>query len=124
MSDLVVTVPKGRWNEWIEEGDLPGETWDATYEYSFFVFQRPDILPGERVYIAAHGLIRGYAPLVRVDRTMSGYALVRHGGAVAVTIPDAVRGFQGFRNRWWDRSIEIPFPNWRDAMAHVPELVS
>ena len=25
MSDVVVTVPKRLWDEWIAEGDLPGE---------------------------------------------------------------------------------------------------
>ena len=24
MSDVVVTVPKGMWQSWIDEGDLPG----------------------------------------------------------------------------------------------------
>jgi hypothetical protein len=114
MSDLVVTVPQGRWKEWIAEGDLPDQAWDGTYEYSFYVSQAPDIRPGERVYIAALGKLRGYAPLVRVDRTPNGgYALVRRGGAVAVTIPKPIRGFRGCRARWWDRAAEVPFPDWR-----------
>jgi hypothetical protein len=37
----------------------------------------PDIKPDERVYIAAHRKLRGYAPLVRIERYQRGrYALV------------------------------------------------
>lgn len=114
MSDVVVTVPKNRWADWIDEGDLPGQEWDGTYQYSFYVSSAPSIDPGERVYIVAHGRLRGYAPLAHLDPAGSGYSLVRYGGAVAVTIPDPIGGFRGFRYRWWDRRDEVPFPNWRE----------
>lgn len=115
MSDVVVTVPKDRWEEWITEGDLPGEEWNGTYEYAFYVPSRPPIDPGERVYIVAHGKLRGYAPLAHLDPVRSGYALIRYGGAVAVTIPEPIRGFRGWRARWWNREDEVPFPDWRAA---------
>lgn len=35
MPDLVVTVPKNLWPEWIVEGDLPGE--DTGDEYAFYM---------------------------------------------------------------------------------------
>ena len=115
MSDVVVTVPKSQWEHWIAEGDLPGE--EAMYQSHFWISTMPAIKPGERVYIVAHGKLRGYAPLVtqeygcrlRPDR----YCLIREGGAVAVTIPDPVRGFQGWRYRWWKREDEVAFPEWR-----------
>lgn len=122
MSDVVVTVPKRLWAEWIEEGDLPGEPYDGSYEYSFYVSQPVDIRPGERVYIVAHDRLRGYAPLVRVDRVMSGYALIRHGGAVAVTIPEPIVGFRGVRKRWWERDAEMPFEGWRQPDGRVTEV--
>jgi hypothetical protein len=28
-------------------------------------------------------------------------------------VDEQVPGFMGFRYRWWDRSIEVPFPDWR-----------
>ena len=72
MSDVVVTVPKGLWAEWLQEGDLAGEPWSGEAEYHFWVspmmFHEPAhpwIEPGERVYIVAHGKLRGYAPFVR-----------------------------------------------------------
>ena len=117
MSDVVVTVPKDRWADWISEGDLPGQIWgsgDAGSDgwYDFYLGgPLPDIKPGDRVYIVAHGRLRGYAPLVRVDRRER--SLVRQGGAVAVTIPEPIRGFQGWRYRWWDRSAEVAFPDWQ-----------
>ena len=39
-------------------------------------------------------------------------AQVRAGGAEAVTIPETIRGFQGYRYRWWRRYSEVPFPDW------------
>lgn len=135
MADVVVTVPKGLWSEWIEEGDLAGEPWSEEAEYHFWI--RPDALPtiapGDRVYIVAWGRLRGFAPLVRLERRCklapSRACLVRRNGAEAVTIPDPVVGFQGWRYRWWDRSAEVPFPEWRVANpdwrehhAHVSRL--
>lgn len=132
--DVVVTVPKNLWSEWLHEGDLaaanaemePAE-WQEEFEYGFNIGKRrPDIVPGDRVYIVAHGLLRGYAPLVSVEPYSSrfggngrGYALVRHGGAVACTLHTTegklleVGGFRGFRYRWWYREDEAPFPTWR-----------
>lgn len=85
MTDVVVTVPKNRWADWINEGNLPGESWDSE-RYEFTVGgPAPDIRPGERVYIVAHGLLRGYAPLIALERRLHGFALIRGGNAVAVT---------------------------------------
>lgn len=115
MSDVVVTVPKGLWDAWLAEGDLPGE--EAQYASHFWLAgPLPKIQPGERVYIVAHGKLRGYAPLVEIEKHCrlrpSVGCLLRHGDAVAVTIPEAVRGFQGWRYRWWDLASETPFPEW------------
>ena len=115
MTDICVTVPKAQWQAWIGEGDLPGE--EAQYESHFWIGNlRPTIAPGERVYIVAHGKLRGYAPLVRVESPCElrpeRMCLVRAGGAEAVTIPEPIRGFQGWRYRWWRRSAEVPFPDW------------
>lgn len=111
MADVCVTVPKAKWDEWIAEGDLPGE--DTGTEYVFWIGgPLPDIKPGERVYVVAHGKVRGYAPLIRA---VPGHGLIRSGGAVACTIDEPVRGFQGWRYRWWERDDEKPFPEWRTA---------
>lgn len=113
MSDVVVTVPKAKWDEWIDEGDLPGgdETGD---EYGFYLGgPKPDMQPGDRVYIVAHGKLRGYAPLTRIVPWGSGFALCRGGGAVACTIDAPIRGFRGWRYVWWDHADERPFPDWR-----------
>jgi hypothetical protein len=74
---------------------------------------RPTIAPGDRVYVVAHGLLRGYAPLVRLEVYSAGrFAFVRLDGGVAVTIDEPVRGFQGWRYRWWERAAERPFPEY------------
>jgi hypothetical protein len=111
---VVLTVPKGMWSDWLIEGDVPGDYPTGT-EYAFYLGgHRPRIRPGERVYIVAHGKLRGYAPLVRIDSGPNGgFALIRAGGAVACTHPEPMRGFQGWRYRFWKREEEIPFPNWR-----------
>lgn len=118
MSDVVVTVPKRLWADWLAEGDLPGQ--DAEYESHFWVWsQVPFVKPGDRVYIVAHGRLRGYAPLVRQEQIckLNGRmgCLVREGGAVAVTIDEPIRGFQGVRKVWWSRDQERPFPDWQTA---------
>lgn len=138
MSDVVVTVPKGFWGAWLSEGDLPGQKEFGCYlcegqddlctlcmgtgrlktgqvEWDFYLGHAnpPKIDIGERVYIVAHGLLRGYAPLVGLRHGSGGWSLVRKGGAVAVTIEDPVRGFPGWRYRWWNREDEKPFPDWK-----------
>ena len=113
--DVVVTVPKGLWEEWILEGDLPGE--EPQYDSHFWLGGNlPKMQPGERVYIVAHGKLRGYAPLVEIETRCrlrpSVGCLLRQGGAQAVTIAEPIRGFQGWRYRWWRTSDERPFPDW------------
>ncbi len=113
MSDVVVTVPMGVWFDWIDEGDAAGEP-ESGEEWGFIMGGPPPRMqPGERVYVVAHGLLRGYAPLVRIARTDQGFALCRKGGAVAVTIPEAIPGFRGWRAPWWKREDEVPFPRWK-----------
>lgn len=115
MSDLVVTVPKDFWPDWIDEGDAVGDP-DTGEEWGFLLGgPRPRIGPGERLYIVAWGMLRGYAPVTRVTRTDRGWAICRRGGAVAVTIDEPVPGFRSWRARWWDRSAERPFPDWQTA---------
>jgi hypothetical protein len=106
--DVVVTVPQQLWAQWLSEGDLAGGP-SMDQEYVYRCHPLPNIKPGERVYVAAHGLLRGCAPLVR----LAADGLVRAGGAVAVTIPETIKGFRGFRYRWWDRADELPFPDWQ-----------
>ena len=118
MTDVVVTVPMRLWDEWIAEGNLPGEP-PSGYRSHFWLWggRLPRIGPGERVYVVAHGKLRGYAPLVGIERRceLNGSAgcLMRDGYAEAVTIPEPIRGFQGWRYRWWDRALEMPCPDWR-----------
>lgn len=134
--DYVVTVPKNFKHPdhpglvglaaWAAEGDAAGEQetgqdwWFTTYGNISRLIR---CVPGEsRLYVVCNDLLRGYAIVtdVRYDdsRFRNGsapVAFIRKGGAVAVTIPETITGFRGFRERWWERSDEIPFPNWRDA---------
>lgn len=111
--DVVVTVPRQYWRAWLGEGDLPGDPATGC-QYMFTVPGRPQIEPGERVYVVVGGKLRGYAPLVRVDPALRGKSqLIRADGAVAVTIAQSIAGFRGFRYRWWGRDLEQPFPDWK-----------
>ncbi len=117
MLDVVVTCPMQLWEEWIDEGDLPGDEWSGRV-YNFYLDGvAPKIRKGERVYIVAHGKLRGYAPLVRIDIQskfpVNRFSLVREDGAVAVTIPEYIKEFQGWRYRWWEREQEMPFLDWK-----------
>lgn len=110
MVDLVGTCPKGFWHEWIAEGDAAG-TRETGERWGWFTLSpiKHLAMPGDRFYVVAHGRLRGYAPVVAVT---SG-AIIRRGGAVACTIDQLTPGFRGLRKRWWDRSIEKPFPEWQ-----------
>jgi hypothetical protein len=122
MADLVVTVPMNLWRDWIEEGDAAGEP-ATDEEWGFFVGpSKPPIIPRERLYVVAHGLLRGYAPVTRVAKIGHSWAIGRRGNAVAVTIPESIKGFRGFRKRWWERDVERPFPMWE--FARVPSPIS
>lgn len=117
MPDVVVTVPKRfGLEQWIAEGDAASSPWSGQEWHFYLGGYPPHISPGERVYIVYNGVLRGYAPLVRIDVFIPGqsFALVRHHGAVAVTIPERIPGFRGYRYRFWPREIEHPFPDWRN----------
>ncbi len=118
MPDVVVTVPKKfGLDTWIAEGDPAGEPWSGQ-EWDFYLGSiRPNIQAGDRVYVVYDGKLRGFAPLRRLTYGNIGgtfrYSLVRGGDAVAVTINEHIPGFRGFKYRWWDRSVERPFPDWK-----------
>jgi hypothetical protein len=111
--DLLVTVPKLLWQEWIAEGDVPDTTWSGLESYFYLGSVRPNIAPGERVYISSFDRLRGYAPLVRLDYIQGRYALVRHGHAVACTIDQKIPGRQGFQYRFWSYDDEKAFSDWQ-----------
>ena len=116
VTDVACTVPKGLLEEWLAEGDWPGDP-HGDMESHFWVPTLPKIETGERVYIVAHGKLRGFAPLIRTELSCvlrrGRSCLVRNGNAVPVTIPEEIRGFQGWRYRFWSRDDEIPFPDWK-----------
>jgi hypothetical protein len=123
--DVVVTVPKSfGLAAWIAEGDAAGEPWSGQ-EWDFYLGGNlPNMAPGDRVYVVYNGKLRGYAPLVRIAvHGEHSFSLVRHGGAVAVTIPEFIRGFRGWRYRWWDRIVETPFPDWQEYGTSMPTPV-
>ena len=135
MSDIVVTVPltftlrefpglRGL-DTWCAEGDAAGEEESGVLWCFTTGGSRPKITPGERVYIVCEDRLRGYAPLVKLRYRHGRVDLMRAGGAVAVTIPQKIVGFRGWRSRWWPYSEELPFPDWRTAARrNTPRKVS
>jgi len=127
MTDCVVTVPKNFTHPcapdkkglaaWANEGDPAGSP-ESGIEWEFTTWgARPNCAPGDRLYIVCENRLRGYAPLVRVDYDAGEIAFIRRGGAVAVTIDERIQGFRSWRYRWWDRSVERPFPDWRAGIG-------
>jgi len=113
MPDIVVTIPK--WfglHKWVAEGDAAGQPWSGQLWNFYTGGRRPDCLPGDRVYIVFNGKLRGYAPLVSLRWKGKLGCLTRGGGAVAVTIAEHIRGFPGWRYRWWSLADERSFPDW------------
>jgi len=116
MSDLVVTCPKNFYLAWIGEGDAAGEPYTGEEWGWFMGGNKPDIGPGDRLYVVAWGKLRGYAPVTRLMKGKTGgWVICRRGDAVAVTIAQAVPGFRGWRRRWWARELERPFADWKVA---------
>lgn len=121
MSDLVGTCPKDFWEDWLREGGLPGDRDTGPWtEWSWYTNHSLALQakPGDRFYIVAHGKLRGYAPVFKLevppeDNPSVKYAIIRRLGAVACTVPFAIQGFRGLRVRWWKREQEQPFENWR-----------
>ena len=123
MADIVVTVPikfeyagapglRGL-DAWCAEGDIAGEE-DSDKLWCFTTGgAKPNVKPGDRVYIVCEDRLRGYAPLVELLYCFNVVGFVRGGNAVAVTIPEKITGFRGWRFRWWFRSDEVPFPDWQ-----------
>src|SRR5689334_8032348 len=91
---------------------LPGQGGDDLFAFLVGHGDRPPIATGERVYVVAHGRLRGYAPLVELGHGPKGWSLIRGGGAAAVTISGTIRGFSGYKERWWRREDERPFADW------------
>jgi hypothetical protein len=123
MLDLVVTCPKHFWWKWIDEGDPAGTEWSGQAWGWYTNASLPPL--GERLYVVAWGRLRGYAPVIKRVPTYSsgrltGWCIVRGGGAIAVTIPETIPGFRGVRRVWWDRKDEVPFPDWQTAGVDLP----
>ena len=112
--DLVGTCPKDFWEEWIAEGD-PAGTPESGEEWGWFTRSplAQTIRPGDRFYVVAHGRLRGWAPVTRVEWSDGIGMIGRMGGAVACTIDLLIPGFRGLRRVWWSRSMEKPFPDWK-----------
>ena len=115
MTDLVGTCPKDFWTEWIAEGDVAGET-ETGEEWGWYTRDRMalEMRIGHRFYVVAHGKLRGFAPVTRIQTDGHGaYMICRQGGALACTISVPVPGFRGLRRRWWNISDERPFQDWK-----------
>lgn len=117
--DIVVTVPKNQWADWLSEGNLAGEKQDYNLLSHFWLPKLPTKKKyDDRVYVVCNGKLRGYSLLdmfeTRCSLDPEKSCLIRRNTAVAVTIPERIKGFQGFRYRWWDYSIEQPFEDWKE----------
>lgn len=122
--DLVVCLPVASFHAWYDEGGTP--EFPDDYEYYWLVGRQPppEVVPGQsRLYIVCAGVLRGYAPIVRIDRHgTKHWALVRDGcSAEAVTIDERIPSFRGWRYRWWQRQAEREFVEW--AWEAVPPRV-
>jgi len=114
--DVVVTLPESfGLSRWIAEGDAAGDPWSGQL-WAWYLGGRPPnkINIGERVYVVYKNHLIGYSRLIRIDIfNENRYSLVRAGDAMAATIDQEIKGFRGFRYRWWDQNEERLFPEWR-----------
>lgn len=123
MVDLVGTCPKDFFLEWIAEGDAAGEPYTGE-EWGWYTRDSLALQakPGDRFYVVAHGLLRGWAPVTQVKTNAPGsFVICRRGDAVACTLDIPIPGFRGLRTRSWSRDREIPFPDWKTAGLPEPK---
>lgn len=131
--DLVGTVRKGTWAEWVEEflGDLEDpwtrSTGGCVWWSRHSLARRAE--RGSRFYVVSEGRLRlcvtlghprprrpgEWTPL-QVDPLPEGAA-----GFEPVTLEAGIRGFRGLRRRWWPREIERPCPDWKGAGLGLEE---
>lgn len=128
MADLVGTCPKTEWELWLDEGDAAGDPYTGE-EWGWYTrssaIKRINV--GDRFYVVAHGRLRGWAPVTRIAHdslTGEPVAICRRGDAVACTVPFAIPGFRGLRERWWKREDEIPFPDWKVAYHGISGAIA
>lgn len=117
--DLVGTCPRRFWTTWLDEGSCAGDA-DSGVEYAWWTKSKAvlKLQRGDRLYVVAAGKLRGWAPVVRIIQQEDSqgrpiFGVCRKGGAVACTIEQDIPGFRGLRKRFWERSQEIPFPDWK-----------
>jgi transcriptional regulator with XRE-family HTH domain len=118
VADLVVVVAYNHWAAWLKEGDPavvpPDKPVKTKRRHALYLgTHEPVITPGERVYIVSHGRLRGYAPLIAIEKKGPAYYAIRGGGAVAVTLPRSLYLTHPIE-RTWSLAEEIPFPQWRE----------
>ena len=127
MTDLVVTIPRDRWQAWLDEGDLAGDAPTHGHDWGFYVSHcaAPPIDAGDALYIVAHGRLRGFALVSKpVCASRGGYLITRAANAKAVTIAETINGFQGWRRRWWNLADELPFPDWKTRGVIPPDKLA
>jgi hypothetical protein len=113
MTDIVVTVPRERWNDWhagLGGGDPAG------HRRSLHIYgDRPPCSCGDLLYIVSHGRLRLVIEIESVQPLRGGWFLW---GLVLkpATLPATfIQGFPKWRARWWEPRDEAPFPDWRIA---------
>ncbi len=126
--DVMVTVPATFWPRWLAEGDLPGDPPEESglWDFSFGGNGPREAGPGSRLYVVAHGYLRGYAEITAVlgPQAGTGGSFVRGGGAVACTLrepplapgrlgePRPVESFRGWRYATFPRDAVTPWEDW------------
>lgn len=130
--DVMVTVPAKIWPRWLAEGDLPGDPPEESgmWDFSFGGSGPREAGPGSRLYVVAHGYLRGYAEITSVlgPQGGTGGSFVRGGGAVACTLrepttgqpgqvgqpgaPLPIDGFRGWRYATFPRDAVTPWEGW------------
>lgn len=122
--DIVVTVPRERWEEFLAGGGLPGDppapgSAQGPWTYDLFNVEELRAMPGQRIFFFAYGKLRLWAPVFAIERVYKRRWRVWRGPAEAATLDGYTYqpGFPGWRLVWWPAHAEAEFPGWRDIKA-------
>lgn len=111
MTDIIVTIPKDRWQTFVMAQREGAETAHLIYG------DRPPLAAGDYLYIVAHGALRCAIDVHSMSPSRGGF-LVRGIFRGGLTVADGIRGFPGWLPATFQRCDLLAFPGWqRDGIT-------
>lgn len=123
MPDIVIHITDRRWKDLVRDGGAYGpSSGSREVSHPLGYVERPPISQGDKIYLAAGGLVRGWARCQYLRSDQPGFVVITRGPLSGTTPmvdrgdgprPLRVRPIRGYIRRWWEPSTEAPLEDWR-----------